>query len=123
MSEAMLFASDRTFEIWAYNVSHSELLLRSNKSSDRDSRVDILFKNVKYISIKTVLHGMCVEIVSRDDKSILPTYNGLNSDNIYEVISTSIKGYIVASSFFMHEDSLDFYEPSQLLSVASSSPT
>jgi hypothetical protein len=37
-----LFHSERDFAVWAYTVSHSQLLLRT-RTADGRSRIDILF--------------------------------------------------------------------------------
>jgi hypothetical protein len=38
--------SDRKFQVWKYTVGHSQLLLRSTKSPDCSTRIDVLFKGV-----------------------------------------------------------------------------
>jgi hypothetical protein len=35
----------RKFQIWLYSVSHGQLLLRSNRSDEFRTRVDVLFKD------------------------------------------------------------------------------
>ena len=38
--------SKRMFQIWSFVVSHTELLLRSTKSPDHRTRIDVFFKGV-----------------------------------------------------------------------------
>jgi len=54
------FASDRLFQVWLYQVGHSQLLARTLKRSGGDRRIDILFKNVSRIDLPTSFD--CLEI-------------------------------------------------------------
>lgn len=49
--QLLYFKSLRNFQLWEYFVSHSQLLIRSPKTSDSEKNVDILFSGVKYISL------------------------------------------------------------------------
>ncbi|QSY51418.1 MULTISPECIES: hypothetical protein [Streptomyces] len=44
---------ERKFRIWHYSVSFSQLLLRSVNVDEHDSRVDVLFSNVKALHLPT----------------------------------------------------------------------
>ena len=50
--------SNRQFQIWSYKVSHAQLLLRSTKSKNDPTRIDLLFKNVAIINMPTLLNGV-----------------------------------------------------------------
>ena len=47
MSE--LLRLNRVVKTWAYDVSHSRLLLRATKTSREPTQVDVLFKNVQSV--------------------------------------------------------------------------
>jgi hypothetical protein len=49
---------ERDFKIWHYSFSWSRLLLRSEPGNDDDTRIEILFSNVVYMRIPTVLSGL-----------------------------------------------------------------
>ncbi|MEV0660536.1 hypothetical protein ACIBI3_00305 [Actinomadura luteofluorescens] len=52
---AELFRSDRSFTVWAYTISHSQLLLRTRTTSRdgvRSSRIDVVFKPVLAMKIR-----------------------------------------------------------------------
>lgn len=70
MSRNILLRSSRTFRIWDYFVSHSQLLVRSPKLNDDDFHIDIIFSGVEYVSLPA-LYGMEPEIF---------LYEGDNSD-------------------------------------------
>jgi len=51
---------DRDFRVWDYNVSHDQLLIRSPKTPDRPTNIDIVFVGVRYMDIPT--HFQCLEV-------------------------------------------------------------
>ena len=57
MSEAIV-SFPRRFQIWLYSVSHGQLLLRSNRSGEFSTRIDVLFKNVAAIELPTAFDGL-----------------------------------------------------------------
>jgi hypothetical protein len=56
---AVMFESNRPFQVWRAVVGHSQLLLRSTKSDAENTRVDVLFKPVRAMKLRTLLDG-CV---------------------------------------------------------------
>ncbi|MEV3924853.1 hypothetical protein [Actinomadura coerulea] len=55
-----LFRSDRSFTVWAYTVSHSQLLLRTRtteRGGVRPSRIDVVFKPVRAMKVRTEYRG------------------------------------------------------------------
>jgi hypothetical protein len=55
-----MFQSDRSFQLWRAVVGHSQLLLRSTKTEANPTRIEILFKPVRAMKIRTVLEGIRV---------------------------------------------------------------
>jgi hypothetical protein len=53
--ERILFAYRGLFQCWSYTVSHGQLLFRSTKSPKRKTQVDVVFKDVRSVSLRTVL--------------------------------------------------------------------
>jgi hypothetical protein len=43
---------DRPFQVWAYTVSHGQLLLRSPSDKEYRTQVDVLFKNVSAMLVR-----------------------------------------------------------------------
>ncbi|MGC4940688.1 hypothetical protein [Kribbella sp. DT2] len=54
---AVLYESDLRIQVWAYTVTHSQLLLRGDTGS---GRVDLLFKSVDAMTIGTSYDGLTV---------------------------------------------------------------
>jgi hypothetical protein len=106
----------RRFQIWQYTTSHGQLLLRSPKSQDAPSRIDVAFKNVAGISLPTVFDGL--EIFKSESDAEMPTILGVLSmqdRSIFRVQGVGFTGYIVAGTILWNEDSGEYYEPSPLL--------
>jgi hypothetical protein len=60
------YESDRRFQVWRYQVGHSQLLLRSVKDASHDSRIDLLFKAVDRIDLPTSFDGLNILRQGRD---------------------------------------------------------
>jgi len=60
MTGKKVIAFDRPFELWAYHVSHRQLLLRSNKRDEHDVRVEILFRGVSQICLPVFMPSISI---------------------------------------------------------------
>lgn len=96
----VLYQSDLTLQVWAYSVTHSQLLLRGLAD---DGRVDLLFKDVDAMTISTSYAGLTVR------RS--PT--GLHLDTEHR------SDHVVANAFGWCLDDEDLRTPSRLTSYAS----
>ncbi|MFF4416025.1 hypothetical protein ACFYY8_26150 [Streptosporangium sp. NPDC001559] len=70
-----LFRSDRDFTVWAYTVSHSQLLLRTRTHADR-SRIDIVFKPVEAVKLRTEYHGLVIRCATREESDRIGSETG-----------------------------------------------
>lgn len=62
--ERVHFAYRGIFRCWSYTARHGQLLLRSTKSAERPTQVDVLFKNVSAVNLRTVMQDL--ELVETD---------------------------------------------------------
>ncbi|WP_454047001.1 hypothetical protein [Chryseobacterium sp. Marseille-Q8038] len=106
----MVYNSNRKFKMWAYIVSHSSLLLRSemkfpdqdNYTEDQSYNIDFEFWAVNYINIPTILSNIIIkEITEKEvpmeiDKNLLK-YNM----KIFELESEEKKYYIIAGGLLI----------------------
>ena len=105
------------FQVWAYTVSHSQLLLRSPKSSHRSSQIDVLFKNVASIKAPTRFDGLSLfesPYPSDPQGSELGSRNGTDL-RIYMLHGTNYEGQVVAGTVVWNEGDYEYNEPSPLL--------
>lgn len=110
-----LFTFDRRFQIWAYVVSHAQLLLRSNKSNEYLTRVEILFKGVQMIDLPTQFKGLDIREVSDMEAWQRRGNRASNLPNVYklfQVAGADFSGAVIASAIFCHEDRGEYCDPS-----------
>jgi hypothetical protein len=76
------FRSDRKFQLWHFGVSHSQLLLRSQKrpSEGVPSNIDLLFKGVFALQLKDVYASIFIRHASPDEVAVIQTVAPLDFD-------------------------------------------
>jgi hypothetical protein len=60
----------RRFQLWDYSPSLSRLLIRSPKQNEVQFNIDLLFWGVKYLSIKTNLKEISIEVEQGGDDAL-----------------------------------------------------
>ncbi|MBL1096655.1 hypothetical protein [Streptomyces coffeae] len=58
---------ERSFRVWHYTVSYSQLLLRSVNIEGEESRIDILFSNVERMDIICDFETLAIEKISASE--------------------------------------------------------
>ena len=112
---ALLITSQRFFQVWGYTVSHSELLLRSVKSDEFSTRIDVFFKGVKELHLPASFNGLSLETYEEGLQypSILQgTASLAHGRKVYVAKGNGFVGYIVALQAWIHEDQGEYYDPS-----------
>jgi len=108
-----IYNSNRKFRIWAYTVSHSSLILRSEmKYPDQDNysenisyNIDLEFWEVNYISLPSDLLGIniieiTVEILPEEiNRELL-----IHDMKIFELESFGSKYYVIAGGLLIGEN-------------------
>jgi hypothetical protein len=108
---------DRVFQLWSYTVSMGRLLLRSTKSDQFETRVDVAFQNVQAVQLPTLLPGLAVSEADTAETERIVKETGLLPDDdrkFFSVIGSNFTGYVVAGVVVSCEDSGEYYEPSQV---------
>ena len=109
------FGFRRRFELWSYVVSHEQLLVRSNKSNEWSTRIDILFKDVIVMEIQTLFDEILVRRSSKEEaRSLQDRLGGVPTERrkLFIVQSSNFSGYVVAGAVFWHEDQGEYYDNS-----------
>jgi hypothetical protein len=113
----MLISYQRRFSIWSYHTSHGELLLRSNKSEKHSTRVEILFKGVEAMELRSVFNSISIEesnkLVIQDRKS-RPLEILNDDDKVYIIKDKDWEGFVIAAAVFWQEDDKEYYDQSTL---------
>jgi hypothetical protein len=100
----MIYESDRSFQIWAYTVSHSFLLLRSpmiledvdGYSFSMNHNIDIEFSGVGYVDLPDMMHGVWIEEIIQDIPAKFNRYSASLGYKVFEIKSAEHSFYIVA---------------------------
>lgn len=110
-----LFSSDRSFAVWAYTVSHSQLLLRT-RTADGRSRIDILFTSVDALKVRTDYDGLVVRCATVGEHEKIRADSG-SKPHTARVLMLEAPGgpdYVIAGGFGWREDKATDRDPSSL---------
>jgi hypothetical protein len=110
----MSFDSERRFRLWDYNVSHKQMLLRSPKSPDAATNLDIVMWGVEYLDLATSLDGVRMASASREEVERAERALGrpLDSSQVFGLISGDRRFIVVAAGFKVLENDLDIFDSS-----------
>lgn len=125
----MLFESSRCFQLWQAGVGHRHLLLRSPKGDADTTRVDVLFKPVDALKLRTVLSGLRILEADPDEAVLIdvevgqvdpstPTF--IRDSKVFIIESGAFRGYVIAGVMATHEDDLEYHEPSSFFADSDS---
>jgi hypothetical protein len=110
-----IFRSERDFSVWAYTVSHSQLLLRA-RAADRQSRIDVLFKPVEAMKLRTEYEGLIVRCGTAAERARVLASTGLDGKALRVLVVETAAGfdYVVSGAVGWREDDGRDNEPSSL---------
>ena len=119
MSTSKLHATDRTFQVWEYEVSHGQLLIRSPKSPasrtspEQLTNVDIICLDVEYMSLPRVLRGIEFARPTSGETSELERIlrRRIEADRVNILQSEGSRFFVVALSLSMSENDWDIFDP------------
>ncbi|GII86785.1 hypothetical protein Ssi03_47750 [Sphaerisporangium siamense] len=118
-----LFRSDRYFSVWAYTVSHGQLLLRTSTATRGEgdqSRIDVLFKPVRVTKLQHAYHGLVIRCATQEEASWIHAENsGIDQRSRCLILeSAGIRDYIVTLAVGWEEDMETARDPSRLAHFA-----
>lgn len=111
----LVFTSPRTFRVWLYTVSHSILLLRSVKNAGVTTRIDVLFKPVRFMSLPAVLDGIDIRLVDPTTlKAELAVAFGSygTTERLFCISNANGGAWVVSGVVATHEDEGSDADPS-----------
>ncbi|MGW5570410.1 hypothetical protein ACWEVD_04345 [Nocardia thailandica] len=100
---AELFRSDRSFSVWAYTVSHGQLLLRSDVGRNGNgTTIDILFKPVKAMKLQHRYEGLRIRCADEEEaaaaKAEIPQSRLFPDDRVLVLESDGIVDHVVCKA-------------------------
>ena len=107
---------DRTFKLWYYSVSHNVLLLRSTPTVTSPTRIDLMFRAVQEMRLRSRLEGVKIDVLRAGGTSgEFADVRVLGERSLFILSSEgSSHGFVVANSLYMSEDDLSYGEPSTI---------
>ncbi len=111
--------ADRVFHLEVLKGGMNRLLFRSNRSLQFTTRVEVLFMNVKFLSLGTSLEGLVVQDVgaAEDWDGLAWRLGQMTNLRVYEIRSASGEGYVVAGSVTSDESDLGPADPSNFFKM------
>jgi hypothetical protein len=100
----------RVFQLWAYTVSHGQLLLRSTKAEGLPTRIDLLFKDVVALKLPSTFNELSVSEATAEDVGLSLTVVGGRS--VWRVAGPGFDGFVAAGAMVAHEDDGEYGDPS-----------
>jgi len=110
-----LFRSDRRFAVWAYTVSHSQLLLRAG-AADGQFRIDILFKPVEAMKVRTNYDGLTIRCATTGEHDRILAATGQTGAGLRVLVLETAGDidYVVTGAVGWKEDHGQDRDPSAL---------
>uniref|UniRef100_A0AAU2JZF6 Glycogen debranching enzyme bacterial and archaeal type N-terminal domain-containing protein n=1 Tax=Streptomyces sp. NBC_00049 TaxID=2903617 RepID=A0AAU2JZF6_9ACTN len=111
----VLFRSDRTFKVWAYALSHSQLLLRS-PGVDGGPRIDVLFKPVLAMRTGMDYEGLVIRCATTEEHARIVAEGGNSDHNRVHILESSDgrTDYVISGAVGWASDDEESGAPSSL---------
>jgi hypothetical protein len=112
------FRSDRRFSVFSYGISHGPLLLRSGKTNEHPTRIDVLILDVRAMEIRSWFEGFEITKVDQDylrnfrSNPIEMMQPGLG---VYALSGKDWQGFILGGNLSAQQDEADFMASSALM--------
>jgi hypothetical protein len=114
------FKSDRKFSVFSYEISHGLLLLRSGKTDEHHTRIDVLMTDVRAMELRSWFEGLEIK---EEDREYLRGFRSNPvemiepGNKVYALRGKGWQGFIVGGSLSVQEDHRGLTDPSSLLSL------
>lgn len=112
------FESQRSFRLWRAVVGHHQLLLRSTRTETERTRIDVLFKPVRAVKLRTHMNGLRIREADEKEAGRIARDAGedrIGASVVFVIESGAFQGYVVASVMATAEDDGGYSDPSSLL--------
>ena len=107
------------FAVWSFTIGHGRLLLRRTKSEDHPTRVDILLKDVGWMSLPLNFTNIQIreETPSEEVREMLAVAGGPRETGrkVFLLFGSGWRGYVFAAVVAFCEDDGDYNDPSALI--------
>jgi hypothetical protein len=113
MNDPNMFSSTRHFQVWDYNVTHRQLLLRSPRTDGQEKNLDIVFWGVRFMSIPTVIYDVTLQLAGPTEMvDVFGTNVIIGNESVYKIESRECHGIVVADGCKVLENELEIFDSS-----------
>lgn len=119
------FSSHRPFQLVSYSGDRGTLLLRSRQYADKETRIDVLFQDVRALEIRCWTEGLEIVLESPEylDQFASRPRQLLEPGNlVYAVTGRGWHGFILGGALTAAEDRRKPGDPSSLLEAGGREP-
>ena len=104
--------SKRHFQLWEYKVSHGSLLIRSPKTQELETNVDLICVGVEYFEMPRHLREFAMKAASVQEIARLSDIlnKQLKSSSVRIIVSEGRRFPIVAAGFKISENDSDIFQ-------------
>jgi hypothetical protein len=105
----------RTFEVWSFTCSHGVLVLRSNKAVGVATRIEVVWRGVRHISLTSPLRHVVVRPALPEEIELVASRlpdSIADNEAVYVVEADGCTGYVVATHCAVYEDTREYFDPS-----------
>jgi hypothetical protein len=105
---------DRTFKMWDFYITHSQLLLRSHRTVTHPKNIDLIFGDVDYVELPTTLFGLELVEPGPDDLRKAEQVMGgpVAAERVFAIETQGRRYLVVASGMVIQENELMMRESS-----------
>ena len=102
----------RGFQVWEYRVSHKQLLLRCPKADDSSNNLDVMFYNVQYMDLPSVLPNLEIEEPNQTDIAFAESRVGkaVDEQQVFVLKSGDQRHVVVAGNAAVAESNMGVFE-------------
>ena len=118
MEARAVFSSQRCFIVALYELSHGLLLLRSVKTNEYSTRIDVLFQSVRAMEMRCWFDGVSIAEVDREflvGFRSNPVEMIEPGNKVYAINGLGWQGYVLGGIVQTIEDERDPRDPSGLM--------
>jgi hypothetical protein len=100
------------FQVWEYRVSHKQLLLRCPKTTDSSNNVDVMFYNVEYMGLPSVLPDLQIEDPDQEDIAFISSRLGkaVQMERVFVLKSGNHRHVVVAGGATVAENNMALFD-------------
>ncbi len=110
--------SQRIFQVWEYQISHGQLLIRSPKSPatttdpQQVTNLDVVCLGVDYLALPRVMKGLELTPPTDDEVARIEVILGkpVNPEEVKVLLSEGRRHFVVAAQLSITENDWDIFE-------------